>query len=117
MRFFLDNDVPVSVGRMLRRRGHDCWTAADAGLADEGQDDNLSVYAHERDAVLVTLDVEFTRRRRRNPIGRHIRLRCPEPEAADLLASRLEDVLAYLERDHVTLIVSKEEIKADSAWS
>jgi predicted nuclease of predicted toxin-antitoxin system len=118
VRFFLDNDVPVSVARMLRQRGHACWTAGDAGLAAEGQDDNLSVYADERDAVLVTMDGEFTLRRRRNPIGRHIRLRCPEPEAAELLASRLQDVLSYLERDHVTLIVSKEqEIKADSAWS
>lgn len=117
MRFFLDNDVPVSVGRMLQRHGHQWWTAADAGLASEGQDDNLSVYADERDAVLVTMDKEFTQRRRRNPIGRHVRLRCAEPEAAAVLEARLSEVLAYLERDHVTLIVSKEEkIKADSAW-
>lgn len=56
MRFFLDNDMPVSVGRMLRRR--------------------------------------------RNPIGRHVRLRCAEPEAAAVLEVRLSEVLAYLERDH-----------------
>jgi len=56
VRFFLDNDVLVSVGRMLRRHGHVCWTAADAGLAAEGQDDNLSVYADDRQVVVVTLD-------------------------------------------------------------
>lgn len=72
MRFFLDNDVPVSVSGALRRHGHVCWTAADAGLADESQDDDLSVYAEGREAVLITLDREFTLRRRRNPIGRHI---------------------------------------------
>lgn len=37
-----------------------------------------------------------------------MRLRCPKPEAAALLASMLEEVLAHLERDHVTLIVCKD---------
>lgn len=101
---------------MLRRHGHDSWTAADAGLAAEGRDDNLSVYAAEHQAALVTLDREFTLRRRRNPIGRHVGLRCTEPEAADVLAARLVEVLEYLERDHVTVVVSKLEVKADSSW-
>ncbi len=87
MRFFLDDDVPVSVASMLRGHGHVCRTAADAGLAAEGQDDNLSVYADERQAVVATLDREFTLRRRKNPIGRHIQLRCTEPEAAQILES------------------------------
>ncbi len=79
-------------------------------------DANLFVYATEHRAALVTLDREFTLRRRRNPIGRHIGLRCTEPEAADLLAARLAEVLEYLERDHVTLVVSKLEVRADSSW-
>jgi len=107
MRFFLDDDVPVSVASMLRGHGHVCWTAADVGLAAEGQDDSLSVYADERQAVVVTLDREFTLRRRKNPIGRHIQLRCTEPEAAQILESHLLQVLEYLERDHVTVIVSR----------
>ncbi len=117
MRFFLDNDVPVSVGRMLRRHGHVCWTAADAGLAAEGQDDNLSVYADDRHAVVVTLDREFTLRRRKNPIGRHVQLRCAEPEAAEVLQTWLPEILGYLERDHVMVIVSMRQAKADSSWS
>lgn len=116
MRFFLDNDVPVSVGAMLRQHGHQCWTAAEAGLAAEGEDDNLSVYADEHRAVLVTLDGEFTVRRRKHPIGRHVRLRCPEPRASGLLEARLTGVLEYLERDHVTVTVSFTQIRADSAW-
>jgi len=86
-RFFLDHDVPVSVARMLRGEGHDCWTAGEAGLATESQDDNLTVYADEKNAVLVTMDREFSQRRRKRSIGRHIWLRCPEPEAADMLRS------------------------------
>lgn len=117
MRFFLDNDVPVSVGRMLRRHGHDWWSAGDAGLADEGQDDNLTVYAAEHEAILVTLDREFSQRRRANAIGWHVRLRCPEPDAAKVLAGHLKEVLEYLERDHVTVTVSREGVKADSDWT
>jgi len=40
MRFCLDHNVPVSVRRILLEQGHDCWTASEAGLATEGQDDN-----------------------------------------------------------------------------
>jgi predicted nuclease of predicted toxin-antitoxin system len=117
LRFFLDNDVPASVAKMLRRQGHDCWTAAQAGLAAEGQDDNLTVYAARHGAILVTLDREFMRRRRANPIGRHIRLRCPEPEAAACLDGHLAAVLALLERDHVTVTVSRNGVKAYSGWA
>jgi predicted nuclease of predicted toxin-antitoxin system len=92
VRFFLDNDVPVSVRTMLIVRHHVCWTAGQAGLALESQDDNLSVYAAEQDAVLVTLDREFMRRRRASPIGQHI-------------------------RQHVTVTVSWDGVKADSSWS
>jgi len=52
VRFFLDNDVPVSLGQMLRKFGHDCWTAADAGLADEERDDSAA-------GMLVIMDRGF----------------------------------------------------------
>jgi predicted nuclease of predicted toxin-antitoxin system len=117
VRFFLDNDVPASVGRLLRSCGHDCWSAYEAGLAAEGEDDNLTVYADSRSAVLVTLDREFSRRRRANAYGRHLRLRCPEPDAADVLEAHLPEVLRYLNRDHVTVTVSRDEVKADSDWA
>jgi hypothetical protein len=102
---------------MLRRQGHDCLTAAQAGLAAEGLDDNLTVYAASRGAILVTLDQRFMQRRRANPIGRHIRLRCLEPAAAACLSSHLAEVLALLERDHVTVTVSQDGVKADSGWA
>ena len=53
MRFFLDHDVDSAVGAMLRRHGHECWTAAEAALAG-AKDDALSVYADDQGAVLVT---------------------------------------------------------------
>lgn len=115
-RFFLDHDVPVSVARMLRGEGHECWTASEAGLATEGQDDNLTVYAQTKAAVLVTMDKEFSLRRRANSIGRHIWLRCPEPEAAAMLRSRLGEVLPYLGRDDVTVTVSSGGVHPESGW-
>jgi predicted nuclease of predicted toxin-antitoxin system len=115
-RFFLDHDVPASVARMLRGEGHECWTASDAGLTTEGQDDYLTGYADIKEAVLVTMDKEFSLRRRVNPMGRHIWLRCPEPEAATMLRSWPGKVLPYLERDNVTLTVSKAGIHPESGW-
>ena len=116
MRFVLDNDVPVSVRAMLQRYGHEAWSAHEAGLA-EGEDDDLTVYAVERRSVLVSLDAQFMQRRRANAIGRHVRLRCPEPDAAVVLARHLKEVLDYLERDHVTVTVSRDGVKADSDWA
>lgn len=101
---------------MLRAQGHECWTASEAGLAAEPQDDNLTVYAAEKDAVLVTLDQEFSQRRRKNTIGRHIWLRCPEPDAADLLRSTLDEVLPYLERTDVIVTVSSDGVRSDTEW-
>jgi predicted nuclease of predicted toxin-antitoxin system len=73
---------------MLLGRRHRCWTAADAGLA-AAQDDILSVYAAKKRAALVTMDREFSQRRLKNPIGHHVWLRCPEPDAAALLGAHL----------------------------
>ena len=72
--------------------------AAEGGLAAEGQDDNLTVYAAGRGAVLVTLDRQFIQRRRANSIERHVRLRCAEPTQLDepLALGRLRTPLGPL---------------------
>jgi|SRR6266576_245433 len=101
---------------MLRRARHDCWTVSEAGLAGEGQDDNLTVYADVKNAVLVTMDEEFSQRRRKHSIGRHIWLRCQPQDAAVLLRSKLGEVLPYLERANVTITVSHDSVRPESAW-
>jgi predicted nuclease of predicted toxin-antitoxin system len=70
VRFVLDNDVDAEDGVVLRRAGHVCWTAAGAGLAGpvSAVDDEVADYAHDKQAVLITHDREFTRRRMRNTI-------------------------------------------------
>ena len=44
-------------------------------------------------------------------------LRCTEPDAADVLEAHLQEVLRYLNRDHVTVTVSRDGVKADSDWA
>lgn len=72
MRFYLDNDVDARCRRTIEAAGHESWTAAQAGRAD-APDDDQTIYANEHDAVLITDDREFTERRKRNTIGRHVR--------------------------------------------
>lgn len=97
MRFVLDQDVATQVGACLRKLGHDAWAADDAGLS-EASDDDLTVYAQDKSAVLITHDVEFSKKRRKNVIGRHIFLRCDEWKAAELLTRDLPKIEQLLER-------------------
>lgn len=99
---------------MLRSRGHVAWTASDAGLSKEA-DDALTVYSDNRDAVLITHDKEFSRRRRRNVVGRHVFLRCDEWDGPDVIARHLATILPVLER-HSDVWV-KLSIGADPEWS
>src|SRR5262245_25396600 len=86
MRFFLDNDVDAEVVAMLTGRGHQCWRAGQAGLAD-ANDRLIAIYAEERQAVLISHDKAFARKRMANTTGpadlpfavveRHPAGRCP----------------------------------------
>jgi predicted nuclease of predicted toxin-antitoxin system len=97
LRFVCDHHVDARVAAVLRRCGHDAWTAGNAGLA-KAADDALTVYSDNRGAVLITHDVDFSMRRRHNVIGRHIFLRCNEWDAPDVILRHLEDILPVLER-------------------
>ena len=96
MRFVLDEDVDAkAVGSLLRSRGHDCWTIVEAGLGG-ADDDAVATYADNRNAVLITHDVEATRRRRKLTFGRHVFLRCHQLQAAGLLTNHLEDLVTLI---------------------
>jgi predicted nuclease of predicted toxin-antitoxin system len=116
VRFLLDHDVDAAVGRMLRQRHHDCWTAAAVGLA-AASDDALTVWASEHNAVVVSTDREFGQRRTRNAIGWHVWLHCADWEASTVLGAHLGDVVARLEdRGDLTLRVSKDGVTGSSDW-
>ncbi len=98
MRFVLDEDVDAkAVGSFFRRRGHECWSVVDAGLGG-ADDDAVAAYADDRDAVLITHDVDATRRRRKFTFGRHVFLRCHQLEAVELLGLHLEDLVREVQR-------------------
>jgi predicted nuclease of predicted toxin-antitoxin system len=94
VRFVLDEMVDHRVVGMLDKHGHRAWTISGvlAGLSD----DDVSVYADGKGATVLSHDVEFSARRRRNPIGRHVQLRCQEPEALAVLEAHLEELVERL---------------------
>lgn len=102
----LDQDVQVSVAEMLRGRRFDVETAHKLGLG-AADDDDLTVWADDHGAIVITHDREFSRRRIRRPIGRHVELRCKERLAASLLNQFLDEVLELLgSAADVTVVLS-----------
>ncbi len=80
---------------MLQRNGHEAWTADQAGLAQD-VDDEITVYAMDHNAVVITHDRQFTERRKKSTIGHHVRLNCPEWDAAELLETVLGEVTSLI---------------------
>jgi Domain of unknown function (DUF5615) len=114
--FLVDQNLPVDVAHGLRRRRHRVWTASEAGLSDAG-DDDLTAWAADHGAVLVTADSEFSQRRGRNAIGAHVWMRCPLWDAAALLEGRLGEVLEVVEhRSDVLIVITKSTMKVRGVW-
>lgn len=111
MRFVLDYDVDVRVCQLFTASGHECWRAPD-GLIE---DDDISVYADDRNAVVLSHDREFAYRRQRRTFGQHVRLACKQPEALDVLEEHLDELIDLLEQHAVGVFVvsrSRVEFKA-----
>ena len=116
MRFVLDQDVDAAVAAVLRREGHEAWTAASAGLS-RVTDDELTAYADDQRAALLTHDAAFSKRRRQNVVGQHVWLRCIDLDAADLVAQRLPEIVKLLEHhDHVWIRVSSGGVDLSFSW-
>jgi predicted nuclease of predicted toxin-antitoxin system len=101
---------------MLRAKRYTVITAGEAGL-HEAVDDDITVWADNLQAVLITLDREFSRRRRQNTVGRHVWLRCVESEASDLLLEHLDKIMAIVcHRADVVVTVSRTGVSQHSGW-
>lgn len=119
-RFVLDHDVDAGVGRMLRQLGHEAWTASQAAMA-RAADEDIAIYADDKRAILITHDNEFATSSLRRRYGRLVWLKCEEPDAVDVLAKFLDDVLALMDRpgrDTLWLKItpSKIEVHFTTAW-
>lgn len=88
MRFVLDECIDARLRTIFQHAGHECWTISDAGLSGE-DDDEVSVYAHDRGAVLVTDDRNLIRRRRANLFGKTLELRGSKRAALEYVGRHL----------------------------
>ena len=116
LRFFLDNDVDAGVAKMLRRQRHTAWTAHQARL-DKASDDDIAVYAHARQAALISHDGVFADERIRNTLGQHVWLDCSQPDAIEVLTKHLAEVIEILaHRPNVVVVVRSASVTVRSGW-
>jgi predicted nuclease of predicted toxin-antitoxin system len=116
LRFFLDNDVDAGVARLLRRERHTAWTAHEARL-DKASDDDIAVYAHARNAALISHDGVFADKRIRNTLGQHVWLDCLHPDAIEMMTKHLDAVVGVLaSRPNVVVVVRPASVTVRSGW-
>jgi predicted nuclease of predicted toxin-antitoxin system len=117
VRFVLDEDVSAAVAKVLKAGGHDAWTVSEAGLSGIA-DDDVTIYASEKVAGVLSHDVEFGAKRRKNPIGWHIQLGCKEVDAAVLIEEHLDAMVAALGAfPDLYVYLSKSGINTHHVWS
>jgi hypothetical protein len=76
-------------------------------------DIDIAIWAQDAHSVEVTMDIAFSKAQMSHGFGRLIWLRCTEPEAAEVLASKLDEVLRILRhREHVVIKVSRDQVTA-----
>lgn len=91
MRFFLDQNVDARLRALLQAHGHDCWAADEANLATEA-DGNLTIYAIDQGAALVTHDREFSNSRKKHIIGQHLRVQCSAVNVLSVVEKHIDHV-------------------------
>ena len=95
MKFFLDHNVDTTCCEVLAAAGHSAWTTTQARRGS-ASDDDQTVYAMSKGAVLITHDREFTTRRKQEPYGHHVRLICREWAGPDMLRAALPRLIEFL---------------------
>lgn len=101
IRFFVDQNVPDSVGTTLRKYGHDVTLLREV-IPTESPDPLVAATAQSYRAVLVSFDRDFDAKRAAVQIGRReeklsrVILKCREPEAAN----RIEVAMTLIESEY-----------------
>jgi predicted nuclease of predicted toxin-antitoxin system len=101
LRFFLDEGVPLSVGRALVNAGHQCIYLSES-VAPGSPDQIVCAAAEANDAILVALDGDMKQIARQHGVSNKrfktlslLKLSCKEPQAA----SRVEQALTLIEHE------------------
>ncbi len=119
--FLMDENVDTAADGSVRGLGFDVERAVQVGLttANEAQDDDLSVWAQEHGAIVVSHDIQLGQRRLDRCVGRHVWLDCRNWDAAATLVAHMDRILAEVgpHRD-VTVKVSQAGIvrRSIEAW-
>jgi len=99
IKFFVDQCVPDSVGRLLRDRGYDVTFLREV-LPTDSPDPIVAATCEQNNAVLVSFDADFKTLATRLGVGKRrfrrlsrISLQCREPESA----RRIQDALPLIE--------------------
>lgn len=95
LRFLLDNNVPDSVARVLRQRGHDVELVREVMAAD-AKDPVVAVAAMTAGRILISWDKDFNHQRFQQPRFKdlsRIGMCCPEPDGA----ARMEALMEVIE--------------------
>jgi Domain of unknown function (DUF5615) len=101
---FLDHCVPDSCADVFKKYGHKIIYLRE-WLPTDSPDQLVAAVSENEGAVLVSVDGDYRRHiAPRIPVGArarfrklsHIRLECPEPQAA----RRLEDAISFIEAEH-----------------
>lgn len=119
LRFVLDHNIDVGVRSVFAARGiADVQTVEERGLAaGSTSDETIAVLAHEWDAVTITTDVAFSNWRRKRLVGRHVFMRCPDPDVVDVLDKHLDEILPVLKRnDNVWILVNRHKYEVKFDW-
>jgi len=58
VKFLLDENVPLSVLRLLRSKGYEAWRPRELGL-EQAKNSTLARYALNHDMIIITLDEGF----------------------------------------------------------
>jgi predicted nuclease of predicted toxin-antitoxin system len=99
---FLDHCVPVSAAETFKKYGHDIRFLSQ-WLPTDSPDQLVATVSENEGAILVSMDSDFGKIAPRIPKGArarfrklsHIRLECPEPQAA----RRLDDAMSFIEAE------------------
>jgi predicted nuclease of predicted toxin-antitoxin system len=100
LRFVLDEDLDARIVRAIesvQSGSHQCWTVPNAGL-NSANDDDVSVYAHDRKAVLISHDQALIHRRQISNFGLLIWLKCDEPDGVAIIKKHLPEIIRLLNR-------------------
>lgn len=102
LRFFLDESIPDSVGRILREAGYEAVFLHDSGLARGSADPLVCAYAEVSESILVAIDGDMKQIAKLHGIGNGsfknlnlLKISCPEPDAA----RRLKSALSLIEHE------------------